>query len=217
MTPHRNPHLPLRNLARLGAVALALAAPAAAIAAEPTAEPAAASTALELQSGPRENLLHRIDDSLQRAAERARAQAERTDGPYHPVGGKVGYGEIGAAFGNARGRPHEGQDIFAAAGTPVVAPAAGIVVDAGSDGGRGNWAAIYDPEREQTYSYFHMIEAAEVAPGEKVKAGQRVGRVGCTGSCWGDHLHFEIREGRGPYGTAIDPMPMLSRWKPLKG
>jgi murein DD-endopeptidase MepM/ murein hydrolase activator NlpD len=128
----------------------------------------------------------------------------------------VDYGSIEAAFGNARGRPHEGQDMFAPAGTPVVAPAEGTVIDGGYDGGRGNWLSIYDPERKLTYSYFHLVDAAEVATGDKVKAGERVGQVGCTGSCYGDHLHFEVRDGEDPYATAIDPMPYLTKWKPLE-
>ena len=211
MTP-ANPHHPLRALARIGAAAIALAAPAAAIAAEPASEPAAAAAGAALQGLD----LERIADPLVQQAERARARARRLAGPFHPVLGAVSYGDAEAAFGNARGRPHEGQDIFAPAGTPVIAPVAGVVVDGGSDGGRGNWLAIYDPERDRTYSYFHMIEPASVAPGERVQPGRQVGRIGCTGSCWGDHLHFEIREGRGPYGTAIDPMPIIAGWQRFK-
>jgi murein DD-endopeptidase MepM/ murein hydrolase activator NlpD len=35
--------------------------------------------------------------------------------------------------------------------------------------------------------------------------------VGCTGSCWGDHLHFEVRSGRGTTGESHDPLPLLER------
>jgi murein DD-endopeptidase MepM/ murein hydrolase activator NlpD len=59
----------------------------------------------------------------------------------------------------------------------------------------------------------HMIAPAIVGAGDEVNAGERLGAVGCTGSCWGDHLHFEIREGRGIGGQAQDPLPMLKRWK----
>jgi murein DD-endopeptidase MepM/ murein hydrolase activator NlpD len=38
-----------------------------------------------------------------------------------------------------------------------------------------------------------------------------VGAVGCTGSCWGDHLHFELRRGRGTTAAPIDPLPLLKR------
>jgi len=41
--------------------------------------------------------------------------------------------------------------------------------------------------------------------------GERVGAVGCTGSCWGDHLHLELRVGRGTTGRPLDPLPMLKR------
>ncbi len=62
-----------------------------------------------------------------------------------------------------------------------------------------------------------MVAPALVEVGERVDAGTKVGEVGCTGSCYGEHLHFEVREGRGPYGTAIDPMPYLSKWPRIGG
>jgi murein DD-endopeptidase MepM/ murein hydrolase activator NlpD len=143
--------------------------------------------------------------------ERADRKPERPRGPLHPVTGEVDYGDAAAAFGNARGRPHEGQDVFAPPGSSLIAPVDGVVIEGGSDGGRGNWVAIYDPKRKRTYNYFHMIEPASVAAGKTVKAGQKVGEVGCTGSCSGDHLHFEIRQGRGPYGAAVNPLPFLEK------
>lgn len=194
---------------------LALSTPAVALAAEPV-DPAAVGATSGLERGPEGRIEGAVTDPLTELAE-AEKQEERSEGPFHPVLlPSVDYGSAEAAFGNARGRPHEGQDIFAPAGTPVVAPAEGVVIDGGYDGGRGNWLAIYDPERKLTYSYFHMLDAAEVAVGKKVEAGDRVGVVGCTGSCYGDHLHFEVRDGEDPYATAIDPMPYLEKWKPLK-
>lgn len=149
----------------------------------------------------------------QRRAEAQRERRERADGPFHPVVGEVSYGSAEAAFGNARGRPHEGQDIFAPAGTTLISPTETVVVEVGSDGGRGNWAALYDPAAKRTYNYFHMISPAKVAAGEKLAAGDRVGQVGCTGSCSGDHLHFEVRDGNSPYGTARDPLGVIDDWK----
>ena len=136
-------------------------------------------------------------------------------GPFHPVDGAVDYGSAEAGFGNERGRPHEGQDIFAPSGTPVISPTTTEVLETGADGGRGNWAALYDPARDQTYNYFHMIAPAEVEAGETLAPGDRVGQVGCTGSCYGEHLHFEIREGKDPNGPATDPLPQLERWSRL--
>ena len=140
---------------------------------------------------------------------------EPETGPFHPVDGPVDYGEAEAGFGNERGRPHEGQDIFAPTGTPVISPTETKVIETGTDGGRGNWAAIYDQARDRTYVYFHMVAPAEVEAGEKLAPGEPVGEVGCTGSCYGEHLHFEIREGEDPYGTATDPLPELQRWSRL--
>lgn len=134
-------------------------------------------------------------------------------GPYHPIRGGFGYGDAAARFGNNRGdHMHEGQDVFAPAGTPLVSVLDAVVVESGSDGGRGNYVALYSPRTRATYLYLHMQAPALVPVGGQVRAGQRVGSVGCTGSCFGDHLHFEIRKGRGTTGTPVDPLPGLQRW-----
>lgn len=131
----------------------------------------------------------------------------------HPVSGRVGYGEAMAQFGVNRGsHVHQGQDVFAPEGTPLLAVADAVVLETGSGDGRGNHVALYDPHKRRTYLYFHMERAASVEQGEHVKAGERVGRVGCTGSCFGTHLHFEVRRGRGSAGPALDPLPLLERW-----
>jgi murein DD-endopeptidase MepM/ murein hydrolase activator NlpD len=109
------------------------------------------------------------------------------------------------------GRGHEGQDLLVAAGTPLVAVADTVVLETGNSGGRGNYISLYDPAADRTYNYFHMLAPALARPGQHLRAGQRVGRVGCTGSCWGDHLHFELRAGRDPYGPVLNPTPFLHR------
>jgi murein DD-endopeptidase MepM/ murein hydrolase activator NlpD len=123
-----------------------------------------------------------------------------------PLLGTPEYGD-----GLDAGRGHEGQDLLIAAGTPIVSVADGVVLETGDSGGRGNFASIYDPAAGHTYNYFHMLEPALVKQGEKVRMGQRIGEVGCTGSCWGDHLHFEVRSGRSPYGPVLDPTQFLHR------
>jgi len=130
-----------------------------------------------------------------------------------PVVGAQGFGESAARFGAGRGgRAHDGQDVFAQAGAPLVAVADGRVLETGSDGGRGNYLAIFDPVERRTYLYLHMRDPARVKPGSSVAIGARIGSVGCSGSCWGDHLHFEVRRGRGLTGPALDPLPLLRRW-----
>jgi murein DD-endopeptidase MepM/ murein hydrolase activator NlpD len=131
-----------------------------------------------------------------------------------PVEAPPDYGEADARFGASRsGHAHEGQDVFAPAGTPLVAARDGLVVETGDDGGRGNYVAIFSAAARQTYVYLHMQRPTPLAPGSRVHAGERVGRVGCTGSCWGDHLHFEVRAGRGAEARPVDPLPLLRRWQ----
>ncbi len=141
-----------------------------------------------------------------------------TPGPFVPIEGKVDFGTAENAFGAARsGHTHAGQDMFAPSGTPLIAATDAVVIDAGADGGQGNYVHLYDPKRKRTYVYMHMIEPAAVKQGDEVKAGERVGGVGCTGSCWGNHLHFEVRDGRGFTAEAINPMPMLRDWHQKSG
>jgi murein DD-endopeptidase MepM/ murein hydrolase activator NlpD len=129
-----------------------------------------------------------------------------------PVRGRVDWGEADARFGAWRGgHVHEGQDVFAPAGTPLVAMRDGRVVETGDDGGRGNYVAMWSRAAGRTYVYLHMLRPSRVEVGRHVRSGQRVGAVGCSGSCWGDHLHLEVRVGRGTTGRPLDPLPLLRR------
>jgi murein DD-endopeptidase MepM/ murein hydrolase activator NlpD len=129
-----------------------------------------------------------------------------------PVRGRVDWGERDARFGAWRGgHVHQGQDVFAPAGTPLLAVRGGRVVETGDDGGRGNYVAIWSRPARRTFVYLHMLRPSRVAQGGRVRTGQRVGSVGCTGSCWGDHLHLELRRGKGTTGAPLDPLPLLRR------
>jgi murein DD-endopeptidase MepM/ murein hydrolase activator NlpD len=138
-----------------------------------------------------------------------------------PVLGAHDFGEAGARFGAERyGHTHEGQDVFAKPGTPLVAVRDGVVLD-GTGGksfyayGGGNSVVIYSPSVDRSFAYLHMLHPARVRAGDRVHAGQVIGQVGCTGSCDGPHLHFEIRMGRIAYGhdgRPIDPLPYLRHW-----
>jgi murein DD-endopeptidase MepM/ murein hydrolase activator NlpD len=148
-------------------------------------------------------LSSRVDRLMSAAQERARQ-------PRFPVAGGGSFGEAAARYGAARsGHVHEGQDVFAPAGTPLVAVTGGTVLETGNDGGRGNYVGFYSPRERRTYVYLHMQSPAPVKAGSPVKAGQRLGELGCTGSCFGDHLHFEVRKGRGLEAPAQDPLPFL--------
>lgn len=147
-----------------------------------------------------------------------------SNGPFHPIKVQlVNYGESAARFGGGRG--HEGQDMFAGVGTPLVAVRAGEVVDTSVEhkayvGGRGNYLYIYSPQDGRSYGYFHMKSPPTLRIGDKVAAGQEAGRLGCTGSCDGPHLHFEARIGRASFGAdtkPINPLPLLKQWPPVPG
>jgi murein DD-endopeptidase MepM/ murein hydrolase activator NlpD len=135
------------------------------------------------------------------------------DGGVVPVRGPVDYGTQTNGFGAQRsGHVHNGQDMFAPTGTPLLAVRDAVVLESGSDGGRGNYLVLYSSAVRESYVYFHMLQPARVKPGQHVRAGKRVGALGCSGSCDGAHLHFEVHRGRNASGQGIDPRPLLRRW-----
>jgi murein DD-endopeptidase MepM/ murein hydrolase activator NlpD len=147
-----------------------------------------------------------------RIAEHASEGAAAHPAALFPMLARPDWGESDARFGAYRGgHMHEGQDVFASAGTPLVAVRDGRVVETGDDGGRGNYVAIWNRHARRTFVYLHMLHPSRVRVGERARRGERVGSVGCTGSCWGDHLHLEVRRGKGTTGRALDPLPLLRR------
>jgi murein DD-endopeptidase MepM/ murein hydrolase activator NlpD len=112
-------------------------------------------------------------------------------------------GPVVSPFGIRWGRMHEGIDISAGTGTPVAAAAAGSVISVGYMGGYGNLVVI-DHGGGLATAYAHLSGYA-VGPGQSVSQGQVVGYVGCTGHCYGPHLHFEVRVN----GAAVDPLGYL--------
>ena len=111
-------------------------------------------------------------------------------------------GPLGSPFGYRWGRMHEGIDISAPAGTTIRAVAAGTVIYAGWMGGYGN-LTIVDHGNGLATAYAH--QSAIYVGGGSVSQGTAIGAVGCTGSCTGNHLHFEVRVN----GSAVDPMGYL--------
>jgi murein DD-endopeptidase MepM/ murein hydrolase activator NlpD len=112
-------------------------------------------------------------------------------------------GPVTSPFGWRWGRMHEGIDIGASSGTPIRAAASGRVLYAGWMSGYGNLVAI-DHGRGISTAYGHQSSIA-VGVGQVVSQGQTIGYVGCTGHCFGSHLHFEVRVN----GTAVDPLGYL--------
>src|SRR3954451_5573408 len=101
---------------------------------------------------------------------------------------------------------HPGMDIGAAGGTPIRAAAAGKVVliqGAGASGGYGNFTCLQHTASMST-CYAHQSSIG-VSMGQSVSQGQVIGQSGCTGRCYGPHLHFEVRIN----GAVTDPMNYL--------
>jgi murein DD-endopeptidase MepM/ murein hydrolase activator NlpD len=134
-----------------------------------------------------------------------------------PVRGPHNYGGAEQRFGAPRsgGRVHQGQDVFAACGTRVVAARGGRVQARGSDPVLyGNWIVIDARGTSTDYRYAHFEHPASVHQGERVRTGQEVGRIGRTGNAQsvGCMLHFEVWPHGWENGSPVDPLPILKRW-----
>ena len=98
---------------------------------------------------------------------------------------------------------HPGIDIGVPAGTPIRAAASGTVAIAGPNDGYGNYTCI-DHGGGLSTCYAHQSSIG-VSVGQHVSQGEVIGAVGCTGLCFGDHLHFEVRVN----GSPVDPLAYL--------
>jgi murein DD-endopeptidase MepM/ murein hydrolase activator NlpD len=112
-------------------------------------------------------------------------------------------GSVTSPYGPRWGRMHTGIDINGYYGQPVVATKEGQVVMSSSYSGYGN-TVVVDHGGGYATLYAHL-SSFNVSTGSYVEQGKVVGYVGCTGSCTGDHLHFEVRIN----GDPVDPMPYL--------
>ena len=148
-----------------------------------------------------------------RGRQRARPVADRRrperlarrapPGPIRPGSGGLIWpvnGPIVSPFGMRWGRLHAGVDIAVPAGTPIRAAQSGKVILMGWTGGYGNYTCIGHGNGLST-CYAHQSSYA-TSNGASVSKGQVIGSVGCTGHCFGDHLHFETRVGGAPVNPA---------------
>jgi len=123
-------------------------------------------------------------------------------------------GRISGRFGNARiynGQPgagHSGMDIAAPTGTPVKAPAAGIVTFADPDLYLTGGTLVLDHGFGISSNFLHLSRI-DVKVGERIAQGQVIAAVGATGRATGPHLHW----GMNWFDTRIDPLLVLERGK----
>lgn len=145
------------------------------------------------------------------------APAPVSDGHLFPVRGPYTFGGADARFGAGRtGHIHQGQDVIAAQGTPLVAPYAGTVKAVRyRAAGAGHYIVIGGSGEARDCVFMHLMAGTTVVKvGQAVRAGQGIARVGNTGRSFGAHLHFEIWVGGGWYtgGHPVDPLPFLRAW-----
>lgn len=131
------------------------------------------------------------------------------DGGVFPVRGKHTYGD-----GLGAGRDHQGQDLIAKCGKPVVAAYSGRVQFRDYHGAAGNYVVIDGAGKVLDTAYMHLREPSKLRKRERVEAGEIIGRVGDTGHASTCHLHFEMWSQPGWYegGAPVDPTPYLRSW-----
>ncbi|MDX6723593.1 MAG: hypothetical protein QOD73_1997 [Solirubrobacteraceae bacterium] len=143
-----------------------------------------------------------------------------TTAPPAPQGGACAAGQsvtpvqgtVTGRFGEDRGdHRHSGLDIAAPTGTPIHAAQCGTVVQSGTESGYGLMVCVRHAGGVTT-CYAHMSRT-QASVNQEVQAGQTIGYVGCTGSCTGPHVHFEVRRN----GTAVDPAPYVSGAQTIPG
>ena len=138
---------------------------------------------------------------------KARLRAARTDSTWVWPVSSVSLGEpFGASGASWSSGQHTGQDFDGDTGDAVRAVTNGVVIFAESFGRRGIVVQLRHKGGIETW-YCHLSKV-DVAVGDTVTTGQRVGRVGTTGNTTGSHLHFELHTSP---KVAVNPMPWFKR------
>lgn len=139
------------------------------------------------------------------------------DGHTFPVLGAWRYGGAATVFGAGRG--HQGNDLFAACGTPIVAAMAGTVKTNTFQSRAGHYVVVTDTPSGEDHVYMHLESPSTLKVGTRVEAGGTIGFVGDSGRADGCHLHFEIWTAPGWYsgGSARDPRRTLAEWASSSG
>lgn len=106
------------------------------------------------------------------------------------------HGVLYSRFGVRQGQRHDGIDISAPEGTPVLAAAGGVVVYTGRQSGYG--AIVIVKHDGGLVTLYAHNSAVLVKEGERVEPGTPIARVGQSGRTTGPHLHFEVRDGTRP-------------------
>jgi len=109
---------------------------------------------------------------------------------------------------------HHGIDVALPVGTPLTAPADGVVVKKGN-GPSGGVTLILKHEDNRHTVYYHLQKPSHLLKGTRVERGELIAYSGNTGASTGPHLHFEVRRSA-RWGDTVDPMPYLEAEETLE-
>jgi murein DD-endopeptidase MepM/ murein hydrolase activator NlpD len=122
-----------------------------------------------------------------------------------PIAARHGYGD-----GFGAGRNHQGQDVFAKCGTPLLAARGGRVQANKTHPAAGNYLVVDGKGTGTDFVYAHLQQRSPLRPGARVRTGQRIGLVGDSGNAAGCHLHFEVWSAPGWYSGG-QPLASVAR------
>jgi hypothetical protein len=145
-------------------------------------------------------------EEITKAAAFAQERAEREARMNRPLYVMPTRGVWTSGFGYRWGVLHGGIDIANSIGTPIVAAADGVVIDAGPTAGYGAWVKLR--HADGTVTLYGHVNSWVVTIGERVMAGDQIATIGNRGNSTGPHLHFEVLLN----GTnRVDPVPWLAQ------
>lgn len=139
--------------------------------------------------------------TLEKASRDRDAEPEATQAQFV----RPGVGRLTSSYGRRWGRLHAGIDLAAGVGSPIHAVTNATVLSAGSEGGYGR--AIRLLHADGTVTVYAHMSSLLVGKGERVAAGEKIGREGNTGQSTGPHLHFEVHVN----DTPVNPVTWLRK------
>ncbi|GAA0237685.1 M23 family metallopeptidase [Saccharothrix mutabilis subsp. mutabilis] len=143
----------------------------------------------------------KLAKSAQIAADREAAEAEAR----RPKFARPASGDFTSGYGGRWGGMHYGIDIAGPIGTPILAAADGVVIEAGPASGFGLWVKV--EHADGTVTVYGHVDTYSVRKGQVVQAGEQIARMGNRGFSTGPHLHFEVWN---PDGMKINPLSWLN-------
>ena len=145
-------------------------------------------------------------EELAKGAAFAQERAEREARLQRPLFVMPTRGSFTSGFGYRWGVLHGGIDLANSIGTPILAAADGVVIDAGPTAGYGTWVKLR--HSDGTVTLYGHISAVLVDIGQRVWAGDQIATMGNRGNSTGPHLHFEVLLN----GTdRVDPVGWLAK------